>query len=621
MQAAACVLITVICSSLSLMACGSPQDTTCSDNLRRIWSATSLYAEANDGRFPPAYDIAGLKFNSWHTLVAPYMKGAGNVHPFTTGNSWPGHVVPATPTPDVPSVDKVWRCPHDTSPLGSYGVNPVVSGAVGYAYTRQSARTSDVEQPGTVFWAADTNHFWDAKKGKAGPVFADWVREVDLGFRGKDEVAYVRWMDRFLTEDYTDPRKECPYPTAGTGCRGPAYRHAGKANVLFCDGHVSAVPVGGLSSANVFPIPPKKAPPAPAPEYEAIDLGHLGVGTCMHAGGLNNAGVVVGGSDRGAANKAAVFRWKEGKMTVVGTLPGGGWSVGYGVNEKGDIVGSGDAEERSAFTVVGGKFRVLPPLPGYKYSFGKSIDDRGTVVGRSFGPKTGPPSKDDWGSRATLWRDGKAVELPMPPGYIASRAATVNDGGLIAGTLQSADHRQRACYWKDGKVHLLPYLPGGGEVGAAEAVNASGAFTGTSDSASSLSEAASPSSNPVHYGTVWTDGKPRMLPLLKGVDYMKGTAINRHGTVVGWCKSNQMPMPPFVWDEKRGSRFLAELIDDQSWFLMEAYAINDRGEILCWGAHGNKPYRLCLLRPKGRTSESIAAASSVAASDPSRKRR
>jgi probable HAF family extracellular repeat protein len=77
-----------------------------------------------------------------------------------------------------------------------------------------------------------------------------------------------------------------------------------------------------------------------------LDLGTLGSGKSnsnSYAYGVNGFGDVVGYSDTGHATQA--FLWTGGVMENLNALvtPGGGWRLdaAYGINDKGQIVGTG----------------------------------------------------------------------------------------------------------------------------------------------------------------------------------------------------------------------------------------------------------------------------------------
>jgi hypothetical protein len=92
----------------------------------------------------------------------------------------------------------------------------------------------------------------------------------------------------------------------------------------------------------------------------------------------------------------------------------------------------------------------------------------------------------------------------------------------------------------------------------------------------------------------------RELPMAGSANpfpYMEGRAVNRVGQVVGrffeWTGTASFPRA-FVWDAAGGARALDEFVD--GWQFDEAYAINDRGQVLASGYRtGSSTYEYALV--------------------------
>jgi probable HAF family extracellular repeat protein len=98
--------------------------------------------------------------------------------------------------------------------------------------------------------------------------------------------------------------------------------------------------VAVLAVAAGVPAAAAAAAPASAATatYRITDLGSLGGGV-TDATAINAAGQVTGDSTlNGGTNHA--FVWSNGKMTDLGTLPGGDFSKGREVNNSGEVAGS-----------------------------------------------------------------------------------------------------------------------------------------------------------------------------------------------------------------------------------------------------------------------------------------
>jgi probable HAF family extracellular repeat protein len=102
-----------------------------------------------------------------------------------------------------------------------------------------------------------------------------------------------------------------------------------------------------------------------------LDLGTLPGGTISEVTWINDRGQVVGAAD--TSNGAIhVFLWEGGVMRDAG--PG----VGFGVNNRGQIVGH---DALGAFVLSNGVRSYLGTLPGGTFSVAAGITDRGEVVG------------------------------------------------------------------------------------------------------------------------------------------------------------------------------------------------------------------------------------------------
>src|SRR5260370_1388805 len=120
--------------------------------------------------------------------------------------------------------------------------------------------------------------------------------------------------------------------------------------------------------------------PAFGQGFTIKDLGTLPGGTRSFANGINNRGLVVGGSiTAGAVTHAFLF--ENGVMVDLGTLPGGNFSFATGINNRGQVVGqattaSGDTH---AFLFDDGVMVDLGTLPGDIFSRADGINHRGQV--------------------------------------------------------------------------------------------------------------------------------------------------------------------------------------------------------------------------------------------------
>ena len=135
----------------------------------------------------------------------------------------------------------------------------------------------------------------------------------------------------------------------------------------------------------------------------------------------NDRGEVVGFLTVGGA-----FLWRDGRTRLLGTLPGGGFSVANDINQHGQVVGWAEVRNTShGFIWAGRAMEDLGALPGGVGSIANAINDRGQVVG-SAGTANGE-------GHAFLWEKGTMIDLGMLPGSTSSEAIAINERGQIAG--------------------------------------------------------------------------------------------------------------------------------------------------------------------------------------------
>ncbi|MGI4788077.1 MAG: DUF3466 family protein [Janthinobacterium lividum] len=190
-----------------------------------------------------------------------------------------------------------------------------------------------------------------------------------------------------------------------------------------------------------------------------VPLGTLSTvptGNRSTAWSINDQGQVVGWSIVDSRLKTTqsslfthAFLWKRGahsgKMRDLGTLPGWVNSYAYGINRRGEVIGSVSDESgntdgvRSDSHAEGflwrkGKMTALGTLPGRRNSEAFGINDSSQIVGRS-------------DAHAFLWNSGKMLDLnstlSSASGWILEEARAINNHGQIIGngTLNGQPHK------------------------------------------------------------------------------------------------------------------------------------------------------------------------------------
>lgn len=223
--------------------------------------------------------------------------------------------------------------------------------------------------------------------------------------------------------------------------------------------------VGGTSDAGI----PKSALWSSAADADPIVLDSSGGNDAnVYATAINNAGVIAGyytGSGSGNVNSWRAVTWtpdSQGRLrqnvltTGVDPLPPGVFHAAYGVNDLGDVVGTGawlDPELLSSQAAIvwdaNQQPRELLPLftVGYYPRLeAHAINNSGVAVGWLV-TNVGTTRGLRWNS------SGEVIDLGLPAGFTDTTAVDVNASGVIVGSLSgpagsvAAIHRHGV--WED----------------------------------------------------------------------------------------------------------------------------------------------------------------------------
>ena len=179
---------------------------------------------------------------------------------------------------------------------------------------------------------------------------------------------------------------------------------------------------------------------------------------------LNDRDQVVGAASNVDSNnnvlQTAVL-WNNGQPVNLGTLFPGSTSSALGVNNWGVVVGGSALPDGSGYNApfvwYDGSIHSLPFLPGMNHGFAESINDFGIIVGRQGTP-------DGASQVPCLWYWNGSGYTPVSLGSLggsAGDAIGINNLGQATGwSLYAGDIHAPAFIWDFRGLHALPQLPG-----------------------------------------------------------------------------------------------------------------------------------------------------------------
>ncbi|MEN6624592.1 MAG: hypothetical protein ABFD69_00030 [Candidatus Sumerlaeia bacterium] len=212
------------------------------------------------------------------------------------------------------------------------------------------------------------------------------------------------------------------------------------------------------------------AQPSPA-QYTVTDLLPLNA-LVSEANAINASGQVVGyamGENADGTYFSCGFLWENGQSTnLFAQYPEILAGSALGINDQGQVIGYCYTDRLTAFVWQDGRLSLLGPLPGDLESQPVAINNAGQVIGYSLRPDEQDPYSSVY--HACLWQDGSVADLSAGGmEYIQA----INDSGQVVGqTAASA-----ACLWQNGATTMLD--PSGVMLASIpSAINASGQVVG-----------------------------------------------------------------------------------------------------------------------------------------------
>ncbi len=305
---------------------------------------------------------------------------------------------------------------------------------------------------------------------------------------------------------------------------------------------------------------------------------------------VSASGVVAGYHYFEASKQFHAAIYSNGTVKDLGTLPGGTSSSAAGINASGQVVGSSDRGDGlvHAFLYANGVMTDLGTLPGGATSYATAINDNGQIVGYSDTrqPNTSWPQPE----HAFSYSNGKMTDLGNLGSSFAvwSRANAINASGQVVGYSLTDDGDRHAFLYSGGQMINLKTL--GGSESVALGINSLGHVVGWSGLINDSANRAF-----IYTGGTLVDmGSPDS-------GFKTARSINSSDAAVGYTP-NSGDGPAFLYTPATGIRDLNSLIDSSKYFLREAYAINEAGQIIASGRYADLHSGNFLLTPSGPIS-------------------
>jgi probable HAF family extracellular repeat protein len=321
---------------------------------------------------------------------------------------------------------------------------------------------------------------------------------------------------------------------------------------------------------------------ASGPKYTITDLGTLG-GNSSYAYGINISGHVTGQSPPTLFSNTHAFYY-DGQMHDLGALGSSGdarlsFSAGSKINDSNQIVGTTlDATARPQAYLWDAKHGMQSL--GLFNTNGVAINALGQIVGETASITTGQVGQ------AFIWdATAGAKWLPLLPGCFLTNGTAINDSSTVVGFCQATNNSIQAFVWDS--IHETQALAPGTLESLAWSINNKGQISGSIVVSLGVGRAVK-----------WagTSGM-QLLPLIADKQgnllNTDGYSINDQGDIVGIASQNAA-----LWIGSAGY-LLDDLIPTGSgWHLIQANAINNKGQIVGYGVINSQTHAFLLIPVK-----------------------
>jgi probable HAF family extracellular repeat protein len=326
-------------------------------------------------------------------------------------------------------------------------------------------------------------------------------------------------------------------------------------------------------------------------------LGTLG-GSCSIAQGINSRGQVVGAACLTGDTAFHAFLWQHGVMTDLGSLQGGPFSITYtNPNERGEVSGASNTQtpdpngEDFCFSSTNliclgflwrdGVIEALPTLGGNN-SYAYQLNDRDQVVGVAENTTQDPTcTAFNLEAKPVIWHNGGIRELPTISGDPDGFAYGINDHGQIVGTSGTCNalvsvSSLHAVLWPNGPNGGVKDLGNLGGMGnnIAFYISSRGQVVGMSGVPDGIN----------FHAFLWIEDEGmRDLGTLPGDSSSWANNINNKNQAVGTSFPATGDARAFIWENGVITDLNTLIPPGSPLPLVEAFGINDSGEIAGWG--------------------------------------
>ncbi|CAG1019771.1 hypothetical protein BURC_04687 [Burkholderiaceae bacterium] len=312
-----------------------------------------------------------------------------------------------------------------------------------------------------------------------------------------------------------------------------------------------------------------------APTFWLSDLGTAGTASAALA--INESGQATGWVQTADGEQPFVFA--HGSVHLLKTP--GTRGVGTGLNDAGQVVGfyagGPHGEATRAFVYGHGTMVDLGTLGGSS-SAASAINNLGITVGTAY-------VRGDADYHAFAHAGGRMVDLGTLGGR-KSVATGLNNLGQIVGYATVRGETRAAGFIYSGR-RMIDLGTLGGNYVDPRGINEAGVITGGSTLAGETEQ----------HAFIWAHGVMTDIGTLGG-NFAHGYAINNFGQIVGRSNTARLEDRAFYYENGRmfDLNTLLERGAAAGWTLLEAFDINDAGQIVGVGIHRGQP-RAFLLTP------------------------